>query len=244
VPFTARKAQKREGTGLNKREINECARIRRENARLRRENEYLKHRIERLSPKEAKNVPPERELFYRADDIDEHKGYFAYLVSRFRLSLIYRVYDKIFFTLRKVILASRIWKYTPVVLGIIFALFQGLLTLGSAVVLLPTVAAGAVAFSALSAFPHHRSKLLDQVRGRKIYFMYPAQDPRKNGAFYETMHLLSRDGVVFAVTPSLRLCGFGAVRKSSENVYFIHTSFYYRFKEKATALCSDVVKVY
>ena len=95
---------------MNKREINECARIRRENARLRRENEYLKHRIERLSPKEAKNVPPERELFCKSDDIDEYNGYFAYLVSRFRLSLIYRVYDKIFFTLRKVILASRIWK--------------------------------------------------------------------------------------------------------------------------------------
>ena len=36
----------------------------------------------------------------------------------------------------------------------------------------------------------------------------------------------------------------GAVKKVSENVYFIHTSFYYRFKEKALKLCSDVVKVY
>ena len=229
---------------MNKREINECARIRRENARLRRENEYLKHRIERLSPKEAKNVPPERELFYKADDIDEHKSYFVYLVSRFRLSLIYRVYDKIFFTLRKVILASRIWKYAPIVLGLIFALLQGVLTLGSAVVLLPAVAASAVAFSALSAFSHHQRKLLAEVRGRKVYFMYPAKNPRKDGIFYKTMQQFSRDGVVFAVTSSLRLCGFGAVKKASENVYFIHTSFYYKFKEKATGICADVVKVY
>jgi hypothetical protein len=106
---------------LNKREKQEYARMRRENARLRRENEYLQHRIEKLSPKEAKNVPPERELFYELDDVDDHGGYIGYLIGRFRLSLIYRLYDKIFFALRKVILASRIWKYAPIVLGVLAA---------------------------------------------------------------------------------------------------------------------------
>ena len=220
--------------------------MRRENARLRRENEYLQHRIEKLSPKEAKNVSPERELFYGLDDVDEYKGYFGYLVARFKLSLIYRVYDKIFFAFRKVVLASRIWKYAPIALGVLTALLQGALALGAFVVVMPIALAAAMLFLALSlaAFQKHKQKLLREVRGRTLYFMYPAKKPRKDGIFYETMQHFSRDGVVFAVSPSLLLCGFGGVRRVSENVYFIHTSFYYNFKEKATALCSDVVKVY
>ena len=231
---------------MNKREKQEYARIRRENARLRRENEYLQHRIEKLSPKEAKNVPPERELFYELDDLDEYGGYFGYLIGRFKLSLIYRVYDKIFFAFRKVILASRIWKYAPIVLGVLAALLQGLLAFGSLVVLLPAALAATAVFLALSlaAFARHKQRLLREVRGRTVYFMYPIKKPRKDGIFYETMQQFSRDGVVFAVSPSFRLCGFGAVRKVSENVNFIHTSFYYSFKKKATELCADVVKVY
>ena len=231
---------------MNKREKQEYARIRRENARLRRENEYLQHRIEKLSPKEAKNVPPERELFYCLDDVDEYNGYFSYLVARFKLSLIYRVYDKIFFAFRKVILASRIWKYAPIVLGVLAAVLQGVLAFGSIVVLLPTVLIASALFLALSlaAFAKHKKKLLREVRGRTVYFMFPAKNPRKDGIFYETMQQFSRDGVVFAVSSSFRLCGFGAAKKVSENVYFIHTSFYYKFKEEATELCSDVVKVY
>ena len=231
---------------MNKREKQEYARIRRENARLRRENEYLQHRIEKLSPKEAKNVPPERELFYELDDVDEYGGYFGYLIGRFKLSLIYRVYDKIFFAFRKVILASRIWKYAPIVLGVLAAFLQGVLAFGSLVVLLPVVLLATVVFLVLSlaAFAKHKQRLLREVRGRTVYFMYPIKKPRKDGIFYETMQQFSRDGVVFAVSPSFRLCGFGAVRKVSENVYFIHTSFYYSFKKKATELCADVVKVY
>lgn len=231
---------------MNKREKQEYARIRRENARLRRENEYLQHRIEKLSPKEAKNVPRERELFYGIDDVDDYGGYFAYLVARFKLSLVSRVYDKIFFAFRKVILASRIWKYAPIVLGILFAVLQGVLAFGSVVVLLPVALVGTVIFLALSlaAFAKHKRELLFEVRGRRIYFMYPAKKPRKDGIFYETMQQFATDGVVFAVTPSFRLCGFGAAKKVGENAYFIHTSFYYRFKDEAQKLGADVVKVY
>jgi len=231
---------------LNKREKAELLRLKRENARLRRENEYLEHRIEKLSPKEAKKLPRERELFYGLDDADEYGGYFSYLVGRFKLSLVYRVYDKIFFALRKVILASRIWKYAPIVLGVLAAVLQGVLAFGSALVLLPVSLIGTVIFFVLSltAFAVHKRELLRTVRGRKIYFMYPAKKPRKDGIFYETMQEFAKDGVVFAVSPSFTLCGFGAVRKVSENVYFIHTSFYYRFREEAQSLCSDVVKVY
>ncbi|MBQ8447816.1 MAG: hypothetical protein IJX27_02660 [Clostridia bacterium] len=231
---------------MNKREKQELLRLKRENARLRRENEYLNHRIEKLSPKEAKNVSPERELFYELDDVDEYNGYFGYLISRFKLSLVYRVYDKIFFAFRKIILASRIWKYAPIVLGALAAVLQAVLAFGSAVVLLPLAFTVSAVFFLLSlfAFAKHRRELLRDVRGRKIYFMYPSKKPRKDGIFYETMQQFSRDGVVFAVSPSLPLCGFGGVRKVSENVYFIHTSFYYKFKEEAYKICTDIVKVY
>lgn len=231
---------------MNNRERAELLRLKRENSRLRRENEYLNHRIEKLSPKEAKNVPRERELFYGLDDMDDYNGYLGYLVARFKLSLIYRVYDKVFFAFRKIILASRIWKYAPIVLGVLGVAFQGVLAFSSAVVLLPVSLVFSVLFLAFSllAFSKHRQKLLREVHGRKIYLMYPAKKPRKDGIFYETMQQFSRDGVVFAVSPSFTACGFGAVKKVSENVYFIHTSFYYRFKEEALKVCADVVKVY
>lgn len=231
---------------MSKQEKQEYDRIRRENARLRRENEYLNHRIEKLSPKEAKNVPPERELFYGLDNIDAYKSYLGYLTARFRLSLIYRVYDKVFFALRKIILASRIWRYAPIVLGVLAAVFQGVLAFGSLLVLLPVALLASVIFLvlSLSAFAKHRRELLGAVRGQKIYFLYPVKKPRKDGIFYETMQSFSRDGVVFAVSPSFRLCGFGVVKKTGENVYFIHTSFYYTFRSEATALASDVVKLY
>ena len=231
---------------MNKRERQELLRLKRENARLKRENEYLQHRVEKLSPKEAKNVPRERELFYELDDVDDYNGYFSYLAARFKLSLVYRLYDRVFFALRKIILASRIWKYAPIVLGALAAALQGVLTLGSALVLLPVSVVLSVVFLAFSlfAFAKHRRSLLREVRGRKIYFMYPMAKPRKDGIFYETMQAFARDGAVFAVSSSLPLCGFGAVRKVSENVYFIHTSFYYTFRREAIEASADVVKVY
>ena len=53
-----------------------------------------------------------------------------------------------------------------------------------------------------------------------------------------------RDGVVFTVTSSYTLCGFGAAKKVSEGVYFIHTSFYYTFIKKAERAGREIVKVY
>lgn len=221
-------------------------RLKRENARLRRENEYLNHRIEKLSPKEAKNVSREKEMFLSSCDVDKYKGYFPYLFGQFKFSLVYRIYDRIFFALRKIILASKIWRYLPIVLGILGVILQTLLALGSVVVLLPVCIIATLVFFAVSVFEfaHRKRELLKMVSGQKIYFLYPAKTPKKDGFFYETMREFARDGVVFAVTPSFMLSGFGAVRKAGENVYFIHTSFYYHFRKAAEAASADVVKVY
>ncbi len=229
-----------------KEKNSELARLKRENAKLRRENEYLNHRIEKLSPKEAKNVSQEKEMFLFAADVDKYKGYFPYLFGQFKFSLVYRIYDRIFFALRKFILASKIWRYLPIVLGVLGVILQTLLALGSVVVLLPVCIIATLVFFAVSVFEfaRHKRELLKTVSGRKIYFLYPAKKPKKDGFFYETMQVFARDGVVFAVTPSFALSGFGAVRRVSENVYFIHTSFYYHFKKAAEAAGSDVVKVY
>ncbi len=231
---------------MSKSTQQEIARLRRENARLRRENEYLNHRIEKLSPKEAKNISHEKEIFLSSGDVDKYKGYFSYLFGQFKISLVYRIYDKIFFALRKVLLASKIWRWLPIVLGVLGVILQSLLALGSVVILLPVFFIATLLFLAVSVFEfaRHKRELLKAIRGRKIYFLYPAKRPRKDGFFYESMQAFARDGVVFAVTPSFALSGFGAVRKVGENVYFIHTSFYYHFRKSAEAASADVVKVY
>ena len=231
---------------LKKEEKQEIARLKRENAKLKRENEYLNHRIEKLSPKEVKNIPHERELFLSSADVDKYKGYLRYLIGQFKFSLIYRIYDRIFFALRKVILASKIWRYLPIALGVIGMILQFLLTLGSVVVLLPVIAIASLLWLGFSVFEfaRHRRALKKIVSGNKIYFLYPIKKPKKDGIFYETMREFARDGVVFAVTSSYTLCGAGAVRKVGDNAYFIHTSFYYSFVKEAEKASADVVKVY
>lgn len=224
----------------------ENAKLRAKNKKLKNENEYLNHRIEKLSPKEVKNIPHERELFLSSADVDKYKGYFRYLIGQFKFSLVYKIYDRIFFALRKVILASKIWRYLPIVLGVLGVVLQALLAFGSVVVLFPVCIVATLLFLAVSIFEfaRHRRALLREVRGRKLYFLYPVQKPKKDSFFYNTMQAFARDGVVFAVTSSFALSGFGAVRKVSENVYFIHTSFYYTFVREAMAASADVVKVY
>jgi hypothetical protein len=224
----------------------ELARLKRENAKLRRENEYLSHRIEKLSPKEAKNITQERELFLSSADVDKYKGYFPYLIGRFKLSFVYRIYDRIFFALRKLLLASKIWRYLPVAAGVAGVILQTILALGSVVVLLPVSVTAALVFFAASAFEfaRHRRELTQAVRGKKIYFLYPAKKPKKYSFFYDTMRVFACDGIAFAVTPYFSLSGFGGVRKAGESFYFIHTSFYYTFARKAEKESAYTVKVY
>lgn len=220
--------------------------LRAENARLKRENEYLNHRLEKLSPKEAKNMPREKDLFLYSCEVENYKGYFGYLFGSFKLSLVYRIYDRIFFGLRKIILASKIWRYLPVVLSILGVIFQFLLTFGSVILILPTAIVGSLVFLAASlvSYAKKKRKLLSFLRGQKIYFMFASKKPRKDGAFYDSVNKFSKDGTVFVVTPSFSLCGFGAVKKIGKNAYFIHVSFYYSFRKKATEISKDTVKIY
>lgn len=231
---------------MKKEEKRELLRLKRENARLKRENEYLNHRLQKFSPREEKNISEEKELFISSGDIDKCGGYFRYLFARFKLSLVYRVYDRAFFAVRKLILASRIWRYLPVALGALGSVLQAILTLGSVVVLLPVSAAASFAFMCVSlvSFARQRKKLLAKTAGARIFFLYPSKKPRENGAFWQSAQILSREGMVFAVTDSFRLCGFGAVKKRGENIYVIHTSFYYTFEPAAAKNADHVTKIF
>ncbi|MBO5006459.1 MAG: hypothetical protein J6C89_03340 [Clostridia bacterium] len=207
----------------------EIARLKKENKELKRKNEYLSHRLARFSPGEAKNITRERELFQKSERVERAHGYFRYLFGLFKLTLVYRIYDRTFFALRKYILASKIWRNTVIILAVFGTSLQAVLTFGSVLVLLPATVMGAVLFALLSAYSYGKmkTKLLSCLSGKRVYFLYPAARPRKNGAFYESMRLFSADGAVIAVTHSPALCAWRAVRKLYGNVYFIHTSFYY-----------------
>jgi hypothetical protein len=220
--------------------------LRRENARLKKDNAYLTHRLEQLAPKDIKDMPHDKELFLSAGDIDNHKGYFSYLIGRMKLSAVYRLYDRVFFALKKLMLASKIWRYLPVALGVIGVISQFMLTLGSVVVIFPIMLVATVFFLAFSAVSYagRRKELLRAIKGKRIYFMYPPVKPAKDGAFYASMQGFAGDGIVFAVTSSFLLCGISGAGKVSENVYFIHTSFYYTFGKKAVSAASDTVKIY
>ncbi len=209
----------------------EIARLKKENKKLLRENEYLSHRLSRLSPKESGERSHERELFLSSQRIERSHGYFRYIFGLFKLTPIYRIYDRIFFTLRKYILASKIWRNTLIILALFGTSVQALLTFGSVLVLLPTAALCAGIFAAFSAhsYKKQKEKLLSLLKGKKIYFLYPAAKPRERGTFLESMRLFSADGAVIAVTDRPSLCAWRGAKMLYSDVYFMHTSFYFTF---------------
>ena len=225
----------------------EIARLKKENKKLRRENAYLSHRIETLSPKETKNISRERELFLKMDDVDSSTGYFRYLLSRFKLTLVYRVYDRVFFALRKYVLASKIWNNIIIILAIFGTSVQAVLTFGSVIVLLPTTLLITAVLTLFSAYSYKKlcRRMLAEINGKRVYFIFLREKPCKNGVFYATARDLSEDGTVFAVTHSASLCNFRASRKYADGIYFVHTSFYFTLaKALKKAGKKDIVKMF
>lgn len=225
----------------------EIARLKKENKKLKRENAYLVHRLETISPKEAKQTSRERELFVKMDDVDGAQGYFRYLLGRFRLTLVYRVYDRIFFALRKYIFASKVWNNLIIILAIFGTSVQAVLTFGSVLVLLPATAVATAVFALFSAYSHKVlcKKMLSETKDKRVYFMFLRAKPSKDGVFYATARDFASDGTVFAVTNSHKMCDFHAMRKYSEGIYFIHTSFYFTLiKAMEKTGKKDIVKMF
>ena len=200
----------------------ELSYAKREVGRLRRENEYLSHRISLLSPSERKDIKRDEELFLTSDDIDSSRGYFGYIIRKFKLTFIYKLYDRTFFAIRKYLFASRLWKNFLIILAIFGTSFQAIITFGSVLVILPSVL------------------LLSAVFGIFSFFSY-----RRGNFFYSVANELSARGKVFIVTPYFSSCGFSMMKKTDENICFIHTSFYFGFiSHAAKRNHKDIVKIY
>ncbi len=231
----------------NKQE-RELTKLKWENRRLKRENAYLVHRLETISPNEAKRIPRDREFFMKIDDMNESKTYFSYLFTRFRLTRVYRVYDRIFFVLRKYFSASKIWNNFVVILSILGISIQSLLTFGTVLVLLPVTLILTAVISAVSIFSHNFlcKKMLHETDGKKTYFMFLRCVPRKNGIFYKTAQKFADDGAtVLIVTGSHKLCNFNSVHKYDEGIYFIHSSFYFVLIKAMTKNGkNDIIKIF
>ena len=212
-----------------------------------REKEYLSHRLARLSPRESAERSRERDLFLSSGRIERAHGYFRYIFGLFKLTPVYRIYDRIFFTLRKYILASKIWRNTLIILTLFGTSVQALLTFGSVLVLLPTAALCAGIFAAFSAHSYKKEKerLLCRLEGKRIYFLYPAAKPREGGAFLESMRLFSADGAVIAVTDSPSLCSWRGAKRLYGDVYFMHTSFYFTFMRALSERTdNEIIKIF
>ncbi len=212
--------------------------------RLRRENGYLKRRLHSLSPREVEGTKREEELFFTAGSIDRASGYFGYLLSKFKLSFIYKLYDKLFYAIRKYLLASRIWKNILIFLALFGTSIQALLSFGAFLVIFPAVLAAAAIFMLISFFAYRKAqKELFAAIGEKIYFLY-LRGKKESAYFCALERALSRDGDVFVVTPYFSLTGFSAVKKRAARMYFIHTSFYFRFSSLAEKRGKRIVKIY
>ena len=224
----------------------ELSYAKREVGRLRRENEYLSHRISLLSPSERKDIKRDEELFLTSDDIDSSRGYFGYIIRKFKLTFIYKLYDRTFFAIRKYLFASRLWKNFLIILAIFGTSFQAIITFGSVLVILPSALLLSAVFGIFSFFSYRnaRKKLLAESEGKKMYFLY-ARKKKRGNFFHCTVNELSARGKVFIVTPYFSSCGFSMMKKTDENICFIHTSFYFGFiSHAAKRNHKDIVKIY
>lgn len=226
--------------------IKELSYAKREVGKLRRENEYLSHRIALLSPSERKDIKRDEELFLTSDDIDSSRGYFGYIIRKFKLTFIYKLYDRTFFAIRKYLFASRLWKNFLIILAIFGTSFQAIITFGSVLVILPSALLLSAVFGIFSFFSYRnaRKKLLAESDGQRMYFLY-ARKKKRGDFFHGTVNELSARGKVFIVTPYFSSCGFSMMKKTDGNVCFIHTSFYFGFiSQAAKRNHKNIVKIY
>lgn len=185
-----------------------------ENAILKTENAYYKRRLASLT---GRNNEPVKE-FLRRTNAERNSGYVGYLKNAINMSATADICSKIFFGLKRFLLASSVVR----IAYLIIILIQSGATIAIAAVLALLLLPAAFLISMLGALiavfsRKHCRKRLDDLSGT-VYIVYDDV----GGGYAEE---LKKKGTLMCVSGSIFKCGFLSASKPNDGKIYIHISF-------------------
>ena len=185
-----------------------------ENAILKTENAYYKRRLASLT---GKNNEPVKE-FLRRTNAERNSGYVGYLKNAINMSATADVCSKIFFALKRFLLASSVVR----IAYLINFLIQSGATIAIAAVLelllLPAAFLISMFGALIAVFSRNHCKRRFENLSGTVYIVY--EDVA--GGYAEE---LKKKGTLMCVSNSIFKCGFLSASKPKDGKTYIHISF-------------------
>lgn len=209
----------------------------REIKRLRRENEYYKRRLSGRGAVRKSTFAVRK--FSAGSEAAKDRSYVEYLKNRIGASAVVSLYSRIFFVIRKYLLASAVFKVLVFLIGLVQSSAALLLVCSALAVLLPAFTVFSL-ISALIALISRRSvtkKLLSGINGR-VYIVFGVVRGRYRKE-------LLGGGALLCVSASLAACGFSSAKRLPDGAYNIHISYIFSLMKKLSLKKDiEIIKIF
>jgi len=205
--------------------------------RLRRENEYLRHREKSLSGKAESGIGTPRASAV-AGRILRSGGYLGYLWLTVKSTTVYKVYDKVFFAVRKYMLASSIFKIVIAVLSFLKTSAAFIIIFGILAVLAPAILIFGTLMFVISMFSYTK---LDRATANISSNVYAFAPHGRTPLMDDTAAEVAAHGKVVNITTSFSKCAFSGAKRRADGTLDVHVSYFFRMKK---ILEKNGIKIY
>ena len=185
-----------------------------ENAILKTENAYYKRRLASLT---GRNNEPVKE-FLRRTNAERNSGYVGYLKNAINMSATADVCSKIFFALKRFLLASSVVRIAYLIIILIQSGATIAIAAVLALLLLPAACLMSLFGALIAVFSRNHCKRRFENLSGTVYIVY--EDVA--GGYAEE---LKKKGTLMCVSNSIFKCGFLSASKPKDGKTYIHISF-------------------
>ena len=185
-----------------------------ENAILKTENAYYKRRLASLT---GKNNEPVKE-FLRRTNAERNSGYVGYLKNAINMSATADVCSKIFFALKRFLLASSVVRIAYLIIILIQSGATIAIAAVLALLLLPAAFLISMFGALIAVFSRNHCKRGFENLSGTVYIVY---EDVAGGCAEE----LKKKGTLMCVSNSIFKCGFLSASKPKDGKTYIHISF-------------------
>ena len=185
-----------------------------ENAILKTENAYYKRRLASFT---GRNNEPVKE-FLRRTNAERNSGYVGYLKNAINMSATADVCSKIFFALKRFLLASSVVRIAHLIIILIQSGATIAIAAVLALLLLPAAFLISMFGALIAVFSRNHCKRRFENLSGTVYIVY--EDVA--GGYEEE---LKKKGTLMCVSNSIFKCGFLSASKPKDGKTYIHISF-------------------
>ena len=185
-----------------------------ENAILKTENAYYKRRLASFT---GRNNEPVKE-FLRRTNAERNSGYVGYLKNAINMSATADVCSKIFFALKRFLLASSVVRIAYLIIILIQSGATIAIAAVLALMLLPAAFLISMFGALIAVFSRNHCKRRFENLSGTVYIVY--EDVA--GGYAEE---LKKKGTLMCVSNSIFKCGFLSASKPKDGKTYIHISF-------------------